>query len=122
MGGNFADFKTIKDSAFSLNVLATGDVSDDESFTFGLPGDTIKSQNSILSFMVLNSESAKLKVSINGTKVVDASLGLTPIGRCYQEICPVNILKDGKDNSITFEVTEGNCKISDVVLWFQNET
>ena len=127
MGGNVADFVAIRDAGFVLESTPTAPRAV-RNFSFGLPGDTLVGQDSILSFMLLSSAPVPagsggptLSVSINDTEVFNRSLG-TAIDRCYQEVCPRRILIDGTGNDMLFVVAGGRCEISDVVLWFQNAT
>jgi hypothetical protein len=121
MGGNVADYVVVKDTSFRLPVD-----NNDPDITlppFSLPGDTIVSQPSILSFNVAGD--AALNVTINNKVVVDRMrLGSAGAGvlRCIQEAFEPNVLKAGGGNQITFAVESGSCSLSDVVIWFQNAT
>lgn len=117
MGGNVADYKRIRDGEFTIR--ASGP--ELERFDFGLPGKLLKSQVSIISFMLTDVKDARLRIDINGTQVVLRNYRTSGVDRCIQEICDTDILKS-KGNNMVFSVSQGSCKIGDVVLWFQRRT
>lgn len=117
MGGNVADYLHIKDREFTIR--ASGP--ELERFGFTLPGKLLKSQVSIISFMLINVRDARLRIDINGTHVVLRNYGTSDVDRCIQEVCDTDILKS-KGNNMVFSVSRGSCRIGDVVLWFQRRT
>jgi len=123
MGANVADYKVIQTGKFTLRAdIPEGP--QEKLFEFTLPGGTIQDQPSIISFMVLDTTDAKLRISINEHIVFpDVSLGTEAVDRCYQQVCGSNILKNGSGNRMSFHVEPGGtCKVSNVVLWFQNHS
>ena len=121
MGGNVADFVIVKDTGFNLPSGTPPDP-DITLPSFGLPGDTAVGTRSILSFRVTGN--ATLSATINGTEVLPPTAlgsGGANVTRGFQEaIRETNILKNGPGNEVGFRVTAGSCRISDVILWFQN--
>ena len=136
MGGHVADYKIIADTTFRVTtVLSPNDPNPSNFTTFGfaLPGDTIRNQPGIITFMLTESEgdNPRLTARINpdptmpggqSNVVFDRRIGPPTRDRFYQEVIPANILKKGDGNVMAFEVFDGTCRISDVVHWFQNAT
>ena len=123
MAGTVADYVVVSDAPTDLKI--SGDI--DKEFSFSIPSTAaVATQHSILSLMV-NSTGAvndlKANISINGVKVWGYGPTETDLTRSFHEVVKTteNALKIGS-NMLTVKVEsgQGTFRVSDIVVWFQN--
>jgi hypothetical protein len=115
MAGIVADYRVIIDREFALE--QGGDI--DRDFEFELPGKLRRDQPSLISFMLrsLLSDLAQLGIIIAGTPVYE-SVHAEGFRFCVQVVIKEQILVTPR-NTITFFLSTGGVRLSDVVIWFQ---
>jgi len=124
MAGTVADYVVILDVHTDLKASAG---IDDKTFPFTLPSTAaVATQHSILSLMVHSMGAAnnlKANVSINGVKVWGYGPTNADLTRPFHEVLKTseNALKPGNNTlKIQVEGGQGTFRVSDIVIWFQN--
>ncbi len=120
MAGTVADYVVITDAELDLKLGADSD----EDFDFEIPPTAAVAQRAILALMVNSAGSAndlKSEVSINGIKVFTYGPTDANLTRPFHEIVSGNVLRIGANNiKIRVVSGKGTFRVSDILIWFQN--
>ncbi len=122
---NVADYRVLRDGRFTLNI------NDEESITFPVPDDIIRSQGAargILNFKFdpsSNANNLRFEVNLNSARVTSLSNIDSGLRRFESETFNTTILDISGNNTLQFRVeassggASGSIGFSDVVIWYQ---
>lgn len=117
MGRNVADYSVVRDSSIAIDVNG----SDDIRMSVTPRNGTILNLNSILTFVIRETNNLRLRVDINNQVVFEENLVDSNLERTMQEIFPANVLISGT-NEVTFTAIRGRGIFSDIVLIYRRKS
>ena len=114
MGRNVADYTVVRDGSFTVDVNG----SDDVRMNVRLRRGALRDLNSILTFVIRDTQDLRLRVDVNNNPVLEENIANGSFERTIQEIFPANVF-DRRENEITFTAVRGRGTFSDLVLWYR---